>query len=133
MTIKIAFSSNLQPNGLSHEKIKSLHQLVRSIPLWQLTTVITRSHYLTIGACRTQCYQISALHLIQVYRFSENIRRFTDRPYHIIRLNRILGSNILYLMVSLIQRRTNQIRHTGIKDGKFLIGSLFYIKHLRDK
>ena len=32
-------------------------------------------------------------------------------------------------MISLIQCRTNQIRHTGIENGKFLISSLFYIKH----
>ena len=110
-----------------------LHQFVGSISFRQFTTVVSGSHYFTISTSRNEgAIKSPRFTFVQVNRFSENIRRFTDRSYYIVCLQWFFGSNIFHFMECLIQSRTDKIGHTCIQDGKFLPCALFYIQNLRD-
>ena len=70
------------------------------------------------------------MRLVQIYSLLEYITRFTDRAYHIVCLFCFIRSDVFDAVVCLVQCRTNQIGHTGIKDSKLLVGTLLYVGYL---
>ena len=106
--------------------MKKLH-FITHIALGQTAQIVLRRHDLTIGTCRTDGEQIATLGSIEVDLLGEHVRRLTDGSDHIVSLRRFFAADVLDLMISLIEGRTNQVSKTSIDDGKFLDGPFFNI------
>ena len=71
--------------------------------------------------------------LVQIYSLGEYIARLADRTYYVVCLCRFIARDVLYLMICLIEGRSDQVGHTCIYDGKLLGCALLDIKSLGDE
>ena len=101
--------------------------LVTHVALRQSTAVILRSHNLTISTSRTDSKQVTTMSSIQVYLLGKNVRRFADRTYYIVGVCGLVTGDVFYLMISLIESRSDEVSKTCINDGKLLDGAFFNI------
>ena len=72
-------------------------------------------------------------HSVKVNSLAEYVGRFTDWSHNVVSFYRTFGSEVLNLVISLIKGRADEVGHTGIDNGKLLVGSLLDIAYFRDE
>lgn len=108
-------------------------QFFRDKSFRQRTAVILAGHDLTVGTGGTQGDEVTTVRLVEVDGLGEDITRLTDRTDDIIRLYGLITREVLDLMISLVERRTDEVRHAGIDDGKLLRRALLDIEATGDQ
>jgi len=114
-------------------RLFSLKNIIGIMCLYMGSQVIIGSHYLAVRTCAVYYQIISPLHFRQIYLFPEIIRRFTDRPDHIIFFFVAIPCQIGYFMISLVKSRPDKLCHSCIDNGKFRMYPFLYIKYPCDK
>ncbi len=70
---------------------------------------------------------MAALGAIQVYLLAEDIGRFADRPHHVVGFNGLVTTDVLYFVIGLVQRRTDEVCEACVDNAEFLCSSFLYI------
>ncbi len=65
--------------------------------------------------------------LIDVNLLGKDIRRFADGTYHIVSLHRLFAGQVLYLVIGLVEGRTDEVGETSIDNTELLDVAFFYI------
>ena len=71
--------------------------------------------------------------LVDVDSLGKDIARLADRTYHVVSFLWLIAGDVLYLVICLIECRTDEVCHTSINDGKLLDCALLHIENLGDE
>ena len=92
-----------------------------------------RSHGFSVGSGAAYGQIVAPVAFVQVSGLEEHVGALADRTDNVVYLLGLVGAQVLYPVIGLVERRTYEFGHAAVDDRELLGSALLHIENARDE